>query len=1456
MIRAQKPPVRGKTTGMSQYQQNGNSGASINPPNLSILQHQNVSIPTVAFGASSIGAPSTTTSFGGGSGGSGGDVSYIGKTLIINQHHVIVEDILGQGGFSYVFLVRSLAQSSLQRYALKRMYVNNAQDLDVCKREIQILRDLSTRKNIVKYIDSSVQRILPTLTPSTMIRTDKDDDEEDDTIYEILLLTEYCSNGTLTQRMIDQRSFNGGTGYFKEKEILKIFSDICQAVSHCHFHQPKSILHRDLKIENILIDNNLSYVLCDFGSAIFIDEQPLRSNSTAFIKQLEENIQRYTTLAYRSPEMVDLYSQIPITLKSDMWALGCLLYKLMYFTLPFGDSVLAIQNGNFTIPDDMAHLYSKELNLLVRYMLETDINKRPDIYQVSYLTCKLMNMDCPIKNRFNTKLPDLQSLTMPLTESESRYQRSIASSISKTPIIEDNTPSAGTAVNPRERPKGIITQSGSLNFNQFQHQQKIAPIQPPVHRASQQESPARPILLSQPLISTSNVDSIPHPQSSIRSVLQTQQTSGTLIPTHSLSHQRSGSAVQLMFDDDFSQFISQNTPTQVLHTSSLTNIADTINTTKVSARARPSPPTTVSAATGSYYTQNLVSLSDEQNVNNLFQLPPPPSTATATVSAVSQLSLDSTSPELQFHRTHRRSQSNTVSPSLSSQSTKNYSFQMASFVEPGQSEQQQLNVFFSDRRHSTDNASLHRLQPKTTMTSEAFTDEDEEDEHFSPTKNLSKNKSSSNTSIQNVKSRESLVLEEDELTFAKKYTVNSNIRPDDEEQSISSSNSSLSSNSASSNPTQNDKKRKCEKSKRQNLSGLNEKRLSKKKKQQQHSPSNTSSPLKVLSTEEAEQKTTITNKRLMMRIIGRRSYDDQNLSSTQNENEDYENDSKRDDVQNNDIAFDQLINEDSDDDNHSKMNTIATSSFTTRLSTKSGGGSSGGQQQYEHLSCEDSTDASDNEHQLQHKSSSSSTTKLAEKVFNLFSSSTTNTNVTSTPLKDSSNSSRSSTKQTSAKAIGRVFVDAPFTSKKKQSIDLNTRKRLSINSPISHLSSSPTQNHFDTTTTTTTISFENPFLHAPFRHQNNRHRSPLSPKQQQPPSQHTVDKVEVPSVSFDPDGILMRTRRSAFAPYQKQNRDIEIDSQLEPSDIGNNTDDSSSLLYNFNAKTKLTHSESFPPDIYKQVESPTKNDVFINAPFNNKLSNKIRPLQNPKTPSSPLSTSSSNSHLIDLDQQLINIDDDGNTNMSFIDNNNSSKTFIPPLISSGDPSRFSALAKQLKTSQTTTVTSVAPPTLTSYPSSFLSNEIVGIVNNQIGSTNKVHERRVYGSAAVVTGLAQLSGLNGMQTTFNKVPLSMKQQSVDSSDSHYFSSNNNKNDSDMVATNSSSEELTSSLRRNKKKSSSTKHQQTASNIQGINQSTILPTMSSKNNSSAKNNKVNQFAFANLSFNAKDDADELL
>lgn len=178
---------------------------------------------------------------------------------------------------------------------------------------------------------------------------------------------------------------------FSENEVLHIFCDICEAVSRLH-HCQTPIIHRDLKVENILQNDNGDFVLCDFGSATARILNP----KTHGISNVEEEIRKFTTLSYRAPEMVDLYAEKNITTKADIWAMGCLLYKLMFFTLPFGESILAIQNGTFSIPDNSQ--YSNGLHKLVKYMLEPNHDLRPNIWQVCEVAFKLQSKENPVTN--------------------------------------------------------------------------------------------------------------------------------------------------------------------------------------------------------------------------------------------------------------------------------------------------------------------------------------------------------------------------------------------------------------------------------------------------------------------------------------------------------------------------------------------------------------------------------------------------------------------------------------------------------------------------------------------------------------------------------------------------------------------------------------------------------------------------------------------------------------------------------------------------------------------------------------------------------------------------------------------------------------------------------------------------------------------------------------------------
>ena len=146
-----------------------------------------------------------------------------------------------------------------------------------------------------------------------------------------------------------------------EADILQIFVDVCEGVAAMHNLHP-ALLHRDLKVENILQSSDTLFKLCDFGSATSVAAR-LPAN-TQEIRALEADLNRHTTLQYRAPEMVDPYLRRPIDEKSDVWALGVLLYKLCYYTTPFEEhGPLAILNVQYKIPP--YPVYSGQMNSLI-----------------------------------------------------------------------------------------------------------------------------------------------------------------------------------------------------------------------------------------------------------------------------------------------------------------------------------------------------------------------------------------------------------------------------------------------------------------------------------------------------------------------------------------------------------------------------------------------------------------------------------------------------------------------------------------------------------------------------------------------------------------------------------------------------------------------------------------------------------------------------------------------------------------------------------------------------------------------------------------------------------------------------------------------------------------------------------------------------------------------------------
>ena len=132
-----------------------------------------------------------------------------------------------------------------------------------------------------------------------------------------------------------------------EARACSIFHQIISAIEYCH---SQGIAHRDIKCENILFDEDNVVKLIDFGFAKCVKPFPktngeekletlIAKKSNPPVKTTKENPNLSETFcgsyAYASPEILRGLAYDPFS--SDVWAMGCVLFTMVYGRLPFDD---------------------------------------------------------------------------------------------------------------------------------------------------------------------------------------------------------------------------------------------------------------------------------------------------------------------------------------------------------------------------------------------------------------------------------------------------------------------------------------------------------------------------------------------------------------------------------------------------------------------------------------------------------------------------------------------------------------------------------------------------------------------------------------------------------------------------------------------------------------------------------------------------------------------------------------------------------------------------------------------------------------------------------------------------------------------------------------------------------------------------------------------------------------
>ncbi|KAJ0161386.1 Fatty acyl-CoA synthetase and RNA processing-associated kinase 1 [Colletotrichum tanaceti] len=252
---------------------------------------------------------------------------------------------------------------------------NNPSRLAKIYREIAILRGIS-HPNIVRLHE--------------MVETER----------HIGIILEYASGGELFDYILNHR-------YLKDNAARRLFAQLVSGVGYLH---KKGIVHRDLKLENLLLDRNRNIIITDFGFANTFDaeedlseEEELNLGDREFVKKLgldrvKTNGTRKGDLmqtscgspCYAAPELV-VSDSLYTGRKVDVWSCGVILYAMLAGYLPFDDDPANPEGDNINLlykyivntPLTFPEYVTPHARDLLRRILVPNPRKRADLFEVA-----------------------------------------------------------------------------------------------------------------------------------------------------------------------------------------------------------------------------------------------------------------------------------------------------------------------------------------------------------------------------------------------------------------------------------------------------------------------------------------------------------------------------------------------------------------------------------------------------------------------------------------------------------------------------------------------------------------------------------------------------------------------------------------------------------------------------------------------------------------------------------------------------------------------------------------------------------------------------------------------------------------------------------------------------------------------------------------------------------------
>ncbi|KAK8940886.1 3-phosphoinositide-dependent protein kinase 1 [Platanthera zijinensis] len=347
-----------------------------------------------------------------------------GGDVWINQNRFRIVKQLGEGGFAFVYLVKEVARdgapsdgrrSSGKRlknpnhvsenlinfalyrflslsddgsYALKKILIQSEEQLVLVKEEIRV-SSLFNHPNMLPLLDHA---ILAVKGPGDLW------------YHEAYLLFPVYLDGSLLDNF---KALQSKKEFFSALYVLQIFRQICVGLQQMHSFDPP-YAHNDVKPGNVLITHRKEQpplaVLMDFGSARH-GKREIRSRSEALQLQVNKSLSideyewaaEHCSAPFRAPELWDCPSHADIDARTDIWALGCTLYAIMYGASPFeyaldsgGSLQLAIMNVQIRWPSSANPPFPESFHQFITWMLQPQPSIRPFIDDVILHVDKLI----------------------------------------------------------------------------------------------------------------------------------------------------------------------------------------------------------------------------------------------------------------------------------------------------------------------------------------------------------------------------------------------------------------------------------------------------------------------------------------------------------------------------------------------------------------------------------------------------------------------------------------------------------------------------------------------------------------------------------------------------------------------------------------------------------------------------------------------------------------------------------------------------------------------------------------------------------------------------------------------------------------------------------------------------------------------------------------------------------